>query len=77
MHTEKDDFSATDGFLQDFLGQLDTHLKDREPPRRVVCLGVGRFSECPIARIQLAFLLAVRDSFSGMKRNFYILKHHS
>ena len=65
MLNEKKDFSPTEGFLRDFLSQLDTHLKDKERPRRVVSLGVGRFSECPIARTQLAFLLAVRDSFSG------------
>ena len=65
LRNEKKDFSARDGFLGNFLRQLDTHLKDRGPPQLVVCLGVGRFSECPIARTQLAFLLAVKDYFSG------------
>ena len=82
MLNEKKDFSATDGFLKDFLSQLDTHLKNKgqkKPPGRVVCLGIGRFSECPIARTQLAFLLAARDSFSGYLKIIFtklLMLHH-
>ncbi|NWI69572.1 SRR1L protein, partial [Todus mexicanus] len=32
-----------------------------EPPARCVCFGLGRFSGCPAARAQLAFLLLLLD----------------
>uniref|UniRef100_A0A8D0ER46 SRR1 domain containing n=1 Tax=Strix occidentalis caurina TaxID=311401 RepID=A0A8D0ER46_STROC len=32
-----------------------------EPPARCVCYGLGRFSGCPVARAQLAFLLLLLE----------------
>lgn len=34
---------------------------------KLVCLGLGHFSDCPIARVQLGFIIALRDSLKPVE----------
>lgn len=50
-----------EAFYQDLLEILERHSINK-----VVCLGLGHFSECPIARVQLALLTGLTKSVASV-----------
>ncbi|KAM6377598.1 SRR1-like protein [Pluvialis apricaria] len=52
------------GFWAASAGAVRAPLGGTEPPARCVCYGLGRFSSCPAARSQLAFLLLLLEELA-------------
>ena len=69
-------------YLEDFQPKLKQHLAEGASVERLHCLGLGRFSACPVARAQTAFLVGLAKTlgvgrvtvhdpaFSSFERSF-------
>lgn len=47
--------------------EIIRHTTTGRPPERILCLGIGRFSECHTSRHQLAYILAIRKAFKRIE----------
>ena len=45
--------------------------KDKKPIREIICLGLGKFSECSISRFQFSFILSIAEEFNVESVKFF------
>jgi hypothetical protein len=64
-------------FSEFFVKSVDLLTKDIgiNPVEEIICLGIGKISECAIAKHQLAFILIVRDKFKVQSAKFFDPAH--
>lgn len=58
-------------YYKNVISKLKSLFKDDDEPIKIVCFGIGHFSDCSISRHQLAFILAVQSDLKISSITFH------